>query len=134
MNAATRRLVRQRAEDRCEYCQLPQSAAPFLTFHVEHIRAQQHIEDDSLENLALACPHCNLHKGPNLTSIDPDSREVVELYNPRTQTWTDHFELDGASIVGLTPSGRVTVRLLHMNAEEQVEIRARLLRRDEFTR
>jgi hypothetical protein len=57
MDAATRRLVRQRAQDRCEYCRMPQSAAPFLTFHVEHIQARQHIKDDSPDNLALACPH-----------------------------------------------------------------------------
>jgi hypothetical protein len=111
---------------------MPQSAAPFLTFHVEHIQARQHIKDDSPDNLALACPHCNLHKGPNLTSIDPDSAEVVELFNPRKQTWSDHFELDGALVFGLTQPGSVTVRLLNMNAEEQVEIRARLLARNEF--
>jgi len=33
MDAATRRTVRERAADRCEYCQLPQSAVD-ATFHV----------------------------------------------------------------------------------------------------
>jgi hypothetical protein len=111
---------------------VPQSAAPFLTFHVEHIQAQQHISDDSPDNLTLACPHCNLHKGPNVTSIDPDSREVIGLFNPRSHTWSDHFQLDGALIIGLTQPGRVTARLLNMNAEEHIEIRARLLARNEF--
>jgi hypothetical protein len=132
MNAAIRRFVRQRAQNRCEYCRLPEAAAAFLSFHVEHIQAQQHVEDSSPENLALACPHCNLHKGPNLTSIDPDSREVVELFNPRTHDWAEHFELDGPLIVGLSQIGRVTARLLNMNADEQVSIREGLLRRNEF--
>jgi len=37
MDAATKRFVRNRAEERCEYCRLPQSAQPFLTFHLEHV-------------------------------------------------------------------------------------------------
>ena len=59
MDAATRHRVRQRANQRCEYCHLPQSAAPFLSFHIEHIRASQHGRDDALNNLALACPDWN---------------------------------------------------------------------------
>jgi len=42
MDDALREFVRQRAAERCEYCLLPQSAARFFTFHVEHIRAKQH--------------------------------------------------------------------------------------------
>ena len=132
MDAATRQLVRQRASDRCEYCGMPQASTPFLTFHMEHIRAQQHLEDDSPNNLALACPHCNLHKGPNLTSIDLATNDVVELFNPRQQVWADHFRIDEARIVGRTPTGRVTVRLLQMNSEVQIKIRKRLLLRGDF--
>ena len=111
---------------------MPQFATPFLTFHMEHIRAQQHLEDDSPDNLALACPHCNLHKGPNLTSIDLATNDVVELFNPRQQVWADHFRIDEARIVGRTPTGRVTVRLLQMNSEVQIKIRKRLLLRGDF--
>ncbi len=132
MDATTRQLVRQRASDRCEYCGMPQLATPFLTFHMEHIRAQQHLEDDSPDNLALACPQCNLHKGPNLTSIDLATNDVVELFNPRQQIWADHFKIDEARIVGRTPTGRVTVRLLQMNSDAQIKIRKRLLRRGDF--
>ena len=132
MDAATRQLVRQRASSRCEYCRMPQDATPFLAFHVEHIRARQHLEDDSPDNLALACPHCNFHKGPNLTSIDLATNDVVELFNPRQQLWDDHFALDGARNVGRTPTGRVTSRLLQMNSDAQVKIRERLLARAEF--
>jgi len=85
MEASLRELVRRRATHRCEYCHLPQAAAPFLTFHIEHIRARQHGGDDDSSNLALACPDCNAHKGPNLTSVDPETEQVVALFNPRQE-------------------------------------------------
>ena len=131
IDAATRTLVRQRAGNRCEYCRLPQSAAPFLTFHVEHIQASQHIRDDSSSNLCLAFPHCNLRKGPNLSSVDPETRETVDLFHPRRQNWQDHFQLDGTQIQGKTLTGRVTVELLRMNDEGQLRIRAALTVRGE---
>lgn len=131
MDAATRRQVRERAEECCEYCRLPQFAAPFLRFHVEHIQASQHIVDDGLENLCLACPRCNLNKGPNLASLS-QARELVPLFHPRQQKWDEHFRLDGATIVGLTPIGTATARLLKMNEGDQIEIRAALILRGEY--
>lgn len=132
MDAVVREFVRQRADDRCEYCRLPQTAAPFLTFHVEHIRARQHRGSDDPENLALACPDCNAYKGPNLTGIDPQTEAVVLLFHPRADDWDVHFALVGASVEGLTPQGRATVDLLQMNEAERVEMRAEILALDEF--
>lgn len=126
MDAVTRQLVRQRADDRCEYCHLPQAAAPFLTFHVEHVQAQQHVMDDSLDNLALACPDCNRHKGPNLTTVDPSTRKIVRLFHPRQDDWNSHFEVRGVFIIGRTLVGEATTRLLQMNTVERVEMRAEL--------
>ena len=132
MHAATRREVRERAQHRCEYCHLPQSAAPFLTFHVEHIQASQHVHDDSLDNLCLACPHCNLNKGPNLTTLDPGTRQLIPLFNPRKHIWEEHFRFVDARIEGRTATGEATARLLKMNAEDQVEVRTALMLRGEF--
>jgi 5-methylcytosine-specific restriction endonuclease McrA len=61
MDAGLRELVRQRAGDCCEYCRLPQKVSE-LRFHVEHVIPRQHGGSDEFENLALACPECNLHK------------------------------------------------------------------------
>ena len=72
IDAATRRLVRERAGNRCEYCGLLQAHLTFSVFHIEHIIARQHGGSDDPDNLALACYHCNWHKGTNLTGIDPD--------------------------------------------------------------
>jgi hypothetical protein len=126
MDETIRQLVRDRAGDRCEYCLLPQKYAVVVRFHIEHLRARQHGGDDAPANLALAGPHCNRFKGPNLTSFDP------ETDNPRTQSWHEHFALDDIMIVGLTPIGRATVRLLHMNSEDRLKVRAVLKERGEL--
>lgn len=124
MNVATRRRVRLRAENRCEYCGLPQEVVPLAPFHIEHIIPKQHGGTDDDENLALSCYHCNLHKGPNLAGIDPDTGLMEPLFYPRTQKWEDHFEYQSVWVVGLTSVGRATVRVLAMNSDEQLEIRA----------
>ena len=131
MDATTKKLVRQRAGDCCEYCHLPQDATPFITFHIEHVIAKQHTPDDEnlndLKRLALACDRCNLFKGPNLSSIDPNSGEIVNLFNPRTDNWNDHFAVLGAKIIGRTPTGRATARLLNMNDRRRVDLREQWL-------
>lgn len=119
-------MVRERAGNLCEYCRLPQASYD-LTFHVEHIIAQQHKQDDSLGNLALARDQCNLHKGTNLATIDQDSLEQVRLFNPRFDAWDEHFRLAGAEIIGQTTIGRGTVRLLQMNSERRLRLRKQLL-------
>lgn len=132
MDAATRRQVRERACDRCEYCRMPQAYTSFLPFHVEHIEASQHVADDSLDNLCWACPHCNLNKGPNLASLSEETRELTRLFHPRRDVWAEHFRMNGAAIEGVTDVGRATTRLLKMNAPDRVQIRAGLLQRGEF--
>ena len=132
MDAADREFVRQRASQRCEDCRLPQSATPFFTFHVEHIRAKQHRGSDERQNLALACPDCNAFKGPNLTAIDPVTDEVASLFNPRLHEWNEHFAFLKSSTVGLTPIGRATVALLNMNEEARLELRSELMARGEL--
>ena len=75
MDAALLVLVRSRAHGLCEYCHLPQQFSE-LRFHVEHIIPRQHGGTDDAENLALACPDCNLVKGPNLTGIESGTQRV----------------------------------------------------------
>lgn len=122
IDADTRKVVRVRASNRCEYCHLPQWASP-VPFHIEHIRARQHGGDDALVNLALACDRCNLHKGPNLTGIDPDTDEITPLFHPREQAWDEHFAVETAFVTGLTATGRTTANLLQMNAPRRRQLR-----------
>jgi hypothetical protein len=131
MDAEKRNLVRQRANHRCEYCRLPDTAID-LPFHVEHIIASVHHLDDSLNNLAWACPRCNLRKGPNLSTIDQATMEQVELFNPRTMGWSENFAIHGGIIEGTTACGRGTARLLDMNSEARVHLRRQLIEQGEF--
>jgi hypothetical protein len=129
METATREFVRRRAGNRCEYCRLPQDATPFIAFHVEHIIARQHLDEEQSDpsGLAYACDRCNAFKGPNLSSIDPQTGDKVDVFNPRTHVWSDHFAVSGGKIVGLTAVGRATARLLNMNDPRRVELRLQWL-------
>jgi hypothetical protein len=129
MDRETRTLVRQRAQNRCEYCLLRQEDS-VIAHHVEHIVAKQHGGTDEPGNLALACHRCNYRKGPNLTGIDPATGAIVALFHPRQDLWTEHFHMQGFRIEGLTPVARATVRVLAMNDARRLELRAILLEND----
>lgn len=124
MTESTRILVRQRAAGRCEYCQLRQEDSPLAVLHVEHIVPKKHLGTDDDSNLALACIDCNLHKGSNLTGIDPLSGSIATLFHPRQQLWSNHFEWRGIHIVGKTAIGRATVQVLNMNSDDQLALRS----------
>src|SRR5260370_30665714 len=102
-----------------------QEAEPFFAYHIEHIVARQHGGGDDSGNLALACYHCNAHKGPNLSGLDPESAALVRLFHPRQDQWDEHFERNGVLIVGRTAVGRTTVGLLKMNAADRRRLRER---------
>lgn len=126
MDRATQRLVRDRAGGVCEYCRYHEADEPFHTYQIEHVIPKQHGGADHDSNLALACPHCNRHKGPNLASLDPFDDALTPLFNPRTQRWEDHFARRGPLIMGQTAVGRATVRVLNMNDRWRVLARAAL--------
>ena len=114
-----RRLVIERAGARCEYCLLHQDDRP-ETHQVDHVIALKHRGQTVADNLALACALCNNAKGSDIASIEPLTGEVTPLFNPRAQNWKDHFQLIGARIVGLTPTGRVTVEMMQLNDEQRL--------------
>jgi 5-methylcytosine-specific restriction endonuclease McrA len=132
MDARTRKLVRKRAGERCEYCRLPETADEW-PFHIDHIIARVHGGGDEPSNLSWSCTQCNLRKASNFASIDPATGEPVHLFNPREDSWHDHFALqpDGR-IVGLTLAGRATVRLLDMNGTPQLDLRYELIQQGEY--
>lgn len=80
----------------------------------------------TLDNLALACADCNWAKGADLAAFDPLTGQLVTLFNPRQQNWFEHFRLDGAVIVPLTPTARATANLLRFNEQQRVEERLAL--------
>jgi hypothetical protein len=124
-------LVTERANGRCEYCLVPQTAV-FVPHQPDHIIAEQHGGQTDSDNLALACIHCNRRKGPNIASIEPLSNELTFLFNPRTQQWQEHFLLDAAAIQPLTAVGRVTINVLQLNSPERLEVRQALIEEGDY--
>ena len=68
------------------------------SFHADHIIARQHGGESGWENPALACLHCNQHKGPNIAGRNPETGEIVELFHPRRDWWGDHFDWNRADL------------------------------------
>lgn len=129
--SALRTYVEKRARERCEYYLRHQDDSA-VTHELDHIIARKHGGKTEADNLALACLFCNRNKGADLTSVDPASGLTVPLFNPRTHIWKDHFELIGARIVGVTPIGRATVRLLRFNDPLRVSERLSLIESGRF--
>lgn len=123
MDPQTRQRVRVRAGHRCEYCQLAEAKSPLAKLQIEHVLPKKHGGTDEIGNLALACIDCNLHKGANLTVIDPDTGQVTGLFNPRSERWEEHFKWDGFVLTGITAAGRTTVRVLDINSDDQIQVR-----------
>ena len=123
MDAVTRATVRHRAAECCEYCQRRQIDSPLVPLQIEHITARKHGGPDSLDNLALACAECNLHKGSNLAGIDPESNQLTPLYHPRKDLWREHFAWAGVRIIGLTAVGWTTIRVLGLNIPARLQVR-----------
>ena len=87
------------------------------------ILPRKHGGTDDLDNLALACIKCNLHKGSNVAGYDPDTSALTGLFHPRCHRWEDHFRWDGVLLTGKTATGRTTLHVLQMNSDEQVQLR-----------
>lgn len=118
-----RRLVIQRADNRCEYCRISQ-IGQVATFHIDHIVPVVAGGETTAENLALACVSCSLRKGARQTLVDSETGEVVSIFNPRQQVWKEHFDWNGVQLVGLTATGRATIQALNLNRSTMLAIRS----------
>lgn len=111
--------VRKRAKYLCEYCHADERWQ-FVPFTVDHIVPISEGGTDSLENLALACFHCNRHKS-NKQMVGK-----IPIFNPREMSWNEHFiwSKDYLRILPNTETGTVTIELLNLNRERLLIIRA----------
>lgn len=116
--------IAKRANHHCEYCKAPEVVFNF-PFEVEHIIPLSRQGVDDLTNLALACRSCNLHKGARISGIISSSGQSVRFFHPRTDRWSEHFQVnvESGKIMGITPVGEVTVEYLEMNSSTQVSAR-----------
>jgi hypothetical protein len=108
--------IRSAARNRCGYCLSPQRLV-MAHLEIEHIIPRSQGGSDEESNLWLSCPICNGHKSDKTSGSDPQTGKTVRLFNPRTQKWSEHFRWseDGLRVIGLTPTGRATVTVLHLS-------------------
>jgi len=127
ISAEMRRHIAEQSNHCCEYCHAPSflALAVVTSFEIEHIIPKSKGGSDEENNLAFSCPRCNRLKSNRTTAIDPQTKSVVPLFNPRQQRWSEHFihGEDEAQIIGLTPEGRATVQLLRFNDPRVIRAR-----------
>lgn len=121
-----RRLVMERARQACEYCLIAESDT-VIGCQVDHAISEKHGGRTQADNLAVACACCNRAKGSDIGSIHAESQSFVRLFNPRTDRWSEHFQLHEAIIEPLTAIGSVTLELLRLNSFECVLEREALI-------
>ncbi len=124
VSAQLRRRVAQQARHRCGYCQT-QEVVSGIPLTLEHLWPQAHGGSDEEDNLWMSCRLCNEAKGTRVEASDPDTGEVVRLFNPRTQVWAEHFAWNeaGTRMQGVTPTGRATIQALDLNSDLRVRSR-----------
>jgi hypothetical protein len=100
----------------CGYCHSDERITG-IPLSIEHIIPRVADGPTVRENLWRFCRPCNEQKGTQRAAADPETSEIVPLYNPRTQPWRAHFQWseDGALLIGLTPEGRATIAALQLN-------------------
>lgn len=114
-----RRMVFQKAEQKCEYCLIHEDDT-FFGCQVDHIIAEKHGGATTLENLALACTICNRAKGSDIATLV--AGELVRLFHPRLDQWHEHFGIavDGFTVVSNSSIGQATIQLLGFNDSERL--------------
>jgi HNH endonuclease len=117
--------VRRRANYLCEYCHASEQWQ-YVSFTVDHVMPLSLGGGDDLENLALACFHCNRRKTNRVSVVVIETGNEIPLFNPRKDNWSGHFvwSVNGLLIIGRTLIGRATIEALALNRERVFSIRA----------
>jgi hypothetical protein len=73
----------------------------------------------------LGLPNLYRSKASRQTGLDELTGELVKLFHPQRDVWTDHFKWSetGTAIEPQTPTGRITIALLKMNRPQLINAR-----------
>ena len=115
--------VARRAKYCCEYCRLHQNYL-FLSFEIDHIISLKHGGGNELSNLAYACPHCNQHKGSDLTTFLNYYDDIVLLFNPRKHEWSEHFKAVNGEIIAKSRIGEASIKIFKFNEPDLLILRS----------
>lgn len=116
--------VEERAGGSCEYCKCLKNFSPD-PFACEHIIAFVLGGTSNEDNLAQSCGGCNSAKHTAIEALDPITNQIVPLFHPRKDIWSDHFEWsdDFLLMIGKTPTGRATIIRLKTNRPSLINLR-----------
>jgi 5-methylcytosine-specific restriction endonuclease McrA len=116
ISEATKQSIRERAKYLCEYCHSLELLSA-NRFTIDHIVPRSLGGSDDIDNLALACRRCNERRYNFVAGIDPETQEIVPIFNPRQQQWAEHFvwTREGTAIQGSTLVGRATCIRFDLN-------------------
>lgn len=131
VSSLSRRVVRERARLRCEYCHADERWQ-FIRFTIDHILPRSVGGSDNVDNLALACRNCNERRGNRREGRDPETKQITPIFDPRQDVWADPFAWDATRLrlVGRTPTGRATIELLDLNDDRHNAAILRIRQRD----
>lgn len=128
ISGALRDLVASRVNYACEYCRLPADRS-FFGFHIDYIVSLKHGGETQADNLAYACAICNVNKGSDIATFLDDRRTAVRFYNPRIDTWNDHFAVEPTGLLtAITAIGAGTSKVLNLNHPDSIIERRELIR------
>lgn len=124
LSPTVRRRVAEEARHRCGYCLVSEELLG-MAMSLDHLVPVAQGGGNEPENLWLACRRCNEYKADQIQAADPQTGEIAALFNPRRQSWDEHFawSSDGAHIIGKTACGRASVAALRLNRVEMVTAR-----------
>lgn len=115
---AWRKLIAKRALFLCEYCLIHEEDT-ILTCPIDHIKSIKHGGPHHPDNLAFTCVYCNRNKGTDVGTFI-SGNQFIRFFNPRTDIWSQHFELDGALLLPKTEIGEATVKILRFNEVDRL--------------
>lgn len=118
------RRVRERFSNCCAYFRCAEELT-VSTFEFEHVVPRSAGGLTNFENICLACPTCNRCKGDRQAALDPATGQLIPLFRPPRDAWSDHFAWsdDATEIIALTVIGRATISALRMNRPQLLRVR-----------